>query len=343
MTGRPYERAAKASTVLLPALVGLAASTMLLVDYVRPSPVFCAEGGGCDAIKYTPFAAFAGLPTPAFGVVAFVAFLVLALSRGSAARGVLLLLASIGAGVALFLLNVQRGLGVWCVFCVVVDASTILVALAAAYRLKAKWDVPSRSPELFGAAALALVAVATPFVIAKVHKPTIPDVIVKELAQTPKGKVTVIDFVDFECPWCRMTHETFSPILAPVRDKLRVVRKQVPLAMHPNAMDAARAACCGEKLGKGDAMADALFKADDLTPAGCEHIASALGLSLEPYRQCVQDPQTDARIQSDRDMFKAAGGRGLPTIWIGDEKIQGAQPGETMRRALDAALARAGS
>jgi protein-disulfide isomerase len=343
MTESKMKRAAKASTVLLPALVGLTASVMLLVDYLRPAPIFCDEGGGCDVIKHTPFSIFAGIPTPAFGVLGFVMFLVLALTRGQAARGLLLLVASIAAGVALFLLNVQRTYGVWCAFCVVVDVSTVLVGVAAAYRVKSKWDVPTKSPEVFTAAALAALAIAAPFVASTLTKTKLPDVIASELAETPKGKVTIIDFVDFECPWCRMTHETFSPIMEPVHDRIRVVRKQVPLPMHPNAMDAARAACCGEKLGKGDAMADALFKAEDLTPGGCEHIAEALGLSLEPYRQCVKDPSTDARIQADRATFKAAKGHGLPTIWIGDQKIEGAQPGENMRRALDAALARAGS
>ena len=337
------KRAAKASTVLVPALVGLTASVMLLVDYLRPAPIFCDEGGGCDVIKHTPFAGVMGIPTPAFGVVAFALVLVLALTRGQTARAILLIVTSIGAGVALFLLNVQRTYGVWCVFCVVVDVSTVLVAFAAAYRVKSKWDVPSWSPELFGTAALAVLAIAAPFVVGSLSKPKLPDVIAKELAATPKGKVTVVDFVDFECPWCRMTHETFAPIMAPVRDRVRVVRKQVPLPMHANAMDAARAACCGEKLGKGDAMADALFKAEDLTPAGCERLASELGLSIEPYRACVQDPSTDATIKADRETFKAAHGHGLPTIWIGDQKIEGAQPGENLRRALDAALARAGS
>src|SRR6202044_457923 len=53
---------------LLPVLAGLVASAMLVVDYTRPAPVFCVEGGGCDALKHTVYAAPLGIPLPIVGV-----------------------------------------------------------------------------------------------------------------------------------------------------------------------------------------------------------------------------------------------------------------------------------
>src|SRR5262249_31983586 len=101
---------------------------------------------------------------------------------------------------------------------------------------------------------------------------------------------------------------------------------------------------CGEVLGKGDAMADALFSApvEELTPEGCEKIALSLGIDADAYRKCVVDPKTDARIQADQDAFKAAQGHGLPTLWIDEAKIEGAQPGEELERVVRAAIARKG-
>jgi predicted DsbA family dithiol-disulfide isomerase len=156
--------------------------------------------------------------------------------------------------------------------------------------------------------------------------------------------VTVVDFVDFECPYCRMTQAAFEPILEAHRDRVRLVRRQVPLHMHAHALDAARAACCGERLGQGDAMARALFSApvDQLTREGCEKMAESLGLPLEPYRACVVDPATDARIESDRAEFKAAGGHALPTLWIDGHEIIGAQARAALEQAIDDALVRAG-
>jgi predicted DsbA family dithiol-disulfide isomerase len=137
-------------------------------------------------------------------------------------------------------------------------------------------------------------------------------------------------------------------MLSKLKDKVRVVRKLVPLTrIHPHALDAAKAACCGEELGKGDAMADALFHApiDDLTPEGCEKIATELGLDPARYSACVQDPKTRERLASDRDEFDhtAAKGDGLPLLWIGERKMMGAQSAEALRRALEEALAKTGS
>jgi protein-disulfide isomerase len=340
-------RAAKLATVMVPTIVGLVASAMLLVDYVRPAPVFCDEDGGCAALKQSVFAYLGPIPLPAIGVFAFVVYAGLALSRGKIAHVGLALASSAAALLAVVLLGYQFSIGVFCKFCIVADVSTLLVAAAAWMRMRSPWELPPRSVDAFAWAAAVALAIGGPVAAGRILKPktTIPPVVAFEREHTPKGKVAVVDFVDFECPFCRMTHEVFAPLLEERKDRVRVVRKQVPLRMHAHAMDAARAACCAEQLGHGDAMADALFKAPvaELTPDGCEKLASSFGMSLDAFRTCVADPATDARIKSDTEEFKAAKAHGLPTIWIGDQKIEGAQPVETLREALDDALAHAGS
>ena len=187
-------------------------------------------------------------------------------------------------------------------------------------------------------------ALVVPVAIGSFRKATIPEAIAREIAQTPRGAVTVVDFADFECPFCRMTHASLAPLLSEHHDRVRVVRKNVPLKQHPHALDAARAACCGDQMGKGEAMADALFSApvDELTPEGCAKLAASLGLDEDAFKQCTRDPATDARIHADQAAFKAAQGHALPTLWIDEEKIEGMPQDDTLEKTLERAIARRG-
>lgn len=330
----------RAALSMIPVVAGLAASAMLVVNYVRPASVFCVEGGGCDSLKHTVFAMPLGVPLPLVGLVGFAAIGAWSLVAGRRARLVQLVL-SAGAGlVGVMLVVLQVLLGHLCPYCLVADLSALLLLVVSALRLRDTDDVgwPVRAG---GGGAMALAA-GVPL-IAGFHVNTTPQVIHDEIGRTPKGEVTIVDFVNFECPFCRMTHSEIEPILESHRERVRLVRRQVPLQMHPHARDAARAACCGEQMGKGDAMADALFTSEDLTPEGCEKIAERLGLPVAAFRDCVRSPATDASIDADKTEFKAAGGYALPTIWIDETPIVGAQGGEVVARALHDALARAGS
>jgi uncharacterized membrane protein/predicted DsbA family dithiol-disulfide isomerase len=344
MTSRRTAGAVGLAASLLPVLGGLFTSAAMLVDYLRPRPVFCAVGGGCDAVRHTAFAAPLGVPLPVIGVAGFVAIGVAALLPSARARIVQLVL-SVGAGlVGLLLLGVQARLGDLCPYCCVTDGCGIASALVAAGRVWLAAD--GAPPRLMSyAAAISLLGAAIIPVVTGLRASPVPPSIRDELARTPKGVVTIVDFVDFECPFCRMTHAELEPLLEAHKERIRLVRIQVPLRSHSHALDAGRAACCGERLGKGDAMADALFAApvEQLTSEGCEKIAESLGLPREAYRSCVADPATDARIDADRAKFKAAGGYALPTLWIDERELVGAQPREVLANALHEALARAGS
>jgi len=329
---------------LLPVVAGLVASAMLVVDYMRPTPVYCVEGGGCDALRHTVIAMPLGIPLPIFGVAGFLAIGVASLFGGRRPRVAQLGLSVIAGMVGLSLLVVQFRLGKLCPFCCVADASGILSAIVASLRVWRAAEAPSSRVLTYVGAVLLVVAPVVPLVAGFRASP-VPQVIRDELAQSPPGVITVVDFADFECPFCRMTHTELQAALESHAGHVRLVRRQVPLKMHVHAMDAACGACCAEKLGKGDAMADALFTApvEDLTRDGCEKIAERVGLSLEPYRACVSDPATDALIAADKAEFQAAGGFALPTLWIGEVQVVGAQPKERIEEALDGAMARAGS
>ncbi|HEX9297400.1 MAG TPA: thioredoxin domain-containing protein, partial [Polyangiaceae bacterium] len=148
------------------------------------------------------------------------------------------------------------------------------------------------------------------------------------------GKLNVVEFVDFQCPFCRQQHPRLVEVLEDYRGRVHFVRLNMPLASHSQARHAARAYCCAEDQGKGPEMADALFAAESLTPEACEKLAASLGLVMPSYRTCVVSPSTDARIDEQIRIVRSAGLAGLPTLWIGDKLLIGLQPIDTLRQAF---------
>jgi protein-disulfide isomerase len=187
-----------------------------------------------------------------------------------------------------------------------------------------------------GGFALGALAIAAPLMLAdtSVPKPPapvagapLPDVVARE--QRP-GEVAIVDFIDFECPYCRMLHGRLTAAIDQATKsgaRVRVVRKMVPLVdKHPGALAAAIAWCCAEKQGKADAMAEALVAAptDELTGEGCEKLAAKVGCDMDRYRKDAADPSTRARIDHDLADARAAGIRSLPTVYIGSTAFVGA-------------------
>ena len=118
------------------------------------------------------------------------------------------------------------------------------------------------------------------------------------------------------------------------RDRVNLVRLNVPLPGHSNALDAARAFCCADDQGKGEEMADALFASDDLSAEGCERLAASLGLSRSVFRACVESVATNERVERENQRARHAGLKGLPTVWIGDQVLIGLQPADKLRAAF---------
>ncbi len=329
-----------AASSLLIALA-LSASAALLVDYLRPAPLFCDAGSGCAALRHSALAFVGRLPLPAVGVAGLCAIAVSTLLRGARARTANAALAAVAAAVAAALIITQLQLGVFCKYCMVVDASCLGLAALAYVRRRHAFDRPPRAAFAVGPAAAFLVAAVAPAVVAIGTPVAVPPDVAAELAATPPGQVCVVEYVDYECPHCRKTHADFAPIIAESAGRLRVVRKNVPLVtMHPHAMTAARAAACGAAMGKAEAMSAGLFATpvDALTEAGCAALAGQIGLDAAQYRACMDDPQNSRRVDAEREAFRAQGGRGLPTVWIDRTRIEGARGAEALRSAVADAL-----
>ncbi|MBS2014737.1 MAG: thioredoxin domain-containing protein [Deltaproteobacteria bacterium] len=324
--------------------VALVASAMLLVDYVRPAPVFCdGAGSGCAAVKQTGYARPFGIPMPLLGIGGFLAIALQQSIAGRRARIAQAMLAVFAGIVGAGLLVVQATMKKWCPFCIVTDTSSIVLLGLSVARAVKEWDPPAtRGPTVAGLVAACLsIAVPMGYGMSRRVIPTeVPDVIAAEMKKTGAGRVTVVDFVDFECPFCRMTHTELKPLLDQRKAKVRVVRKHVPLRMHPHAVDAAKTACCGAQQGKEEEITEALFSAppETLTREGCEELAAKQGLDVAKFKECFDAEKTMARIRADGEAFRAAQGHGLPTIFVDGQKLEGAQDRETLESVLDGAI-----
>jgi uncharacterized membrane protein/predicted DsbA family dithiol-disulfide isomerase len=324
------------------ALVALSVSVALLVNHFRPNARLCSFESGCEEVLTSRFASVLGVPLPVVGVVTFAALLGVSLFPASRAGRLLLpLTVAAGAGgLALLVIQVVVLRSV-CPYCAVVDGSAVAVAVVQVVwgrRAVAAPAVPFRPLWL----AAAVVTVAFGAVVGAVgiggeggERPVPPQV----TALWVPGKVNVVEVADFDCPHCRRMHAVLTQFLAEEGDRVHFVRLTAPMPVHARARDASRAFLCAGRLGKGDEMAEALFEARDLSPEGCERLATSLGLPPPEFQACVADPATDARIDGDLAWVKVAC-PALPVVWVQDRMVVGVQPIDTLRAAARRAESR---
>lgn len=332
-------------TILYGALfVGLVASALLAVDYTQATPVFCDEiSTGCGAVRHSSYASLMGIPTPFIGLGGFALLVIFALRRGAMARNVFVGLGTVGVAAGAFFLLMQRNMGQFCKFCVLVDISSLIIGAIAYHRFIKGWDdpAPERPRIVRGAVLLGIAGLVIP--VGRAMPKSMPAPIAKEIAATPAGQVTVVDFVDFECPFCRQMHAQLKPMLDEHAGKYRLVRKQVPLARHPHALQSAKAAICAENMGKGDVYAELLIEMpeDDMIDFGLQKLARQVGIRDDAaFAACMKSPETEARIKADRADYDACKGHGLPMIYIGPEQLFGLVKPEEVRAALGRAFER---
>ncbi len=327
------------------AAIGLGMSVLMAHEYLGPEATVCGEGGGCDVVRESRWAALLGIPTPIFGVLFFVAVLVASGLGGRARRALPALAIAGGLGAIGFIVLQASVIGAWCKFCLIADGSALAVALLAlpAYRRPA--GLPRWSAQL-ALGAVAAFTVAIPVGIARMQprppaaepllQEELPPAIARE--QLP-DVVTIVEFLDFQCPVCRKLHKQLTTVL---RDypAVHIVRRMMPLtSIHPHAEGAARAWCCADELGKGEQMAEALMQSSELDATACEELALSLGIDADTYRSCIDDPGTAERVRTERKEAQGMGIRSLPTFWIGREKFIGLPTNAVLRASLDRAVA----
>ncbi|HEX3770984.1 MAG TPA: thioredoxin domain-containing protein [Polyangiaceae bacterium] len=135
--------------------------------------------------------------------------------------------------------------------------------------------------------------------------------------------VTVVEFADFECPFCQRIAPELDKLWEDRKTTLRFVYKFMPLAMHPHGEIAARAAIAAQAQGKFWEMHRLLFASGDkLDQASLEGYAASLGLDLDRFRADMQSAETKARIDADRKLGDALNVKGTPTIFINGHEYE---------------------
>jgi protein-disulfide isomerase len=161
------------------------------------------------------------------------------------------------------------------------------------------------------------------------------------------AKVTIVEWSDFQCPFCGRVMPTLQQIEKTYGSDVRIVFKQNPLPMHPNAPFAAKAALAAHKQGKFWQMHDKLFEAnnshapDGLAQDKVEQMARDLGLDMSRFKTDVDSSELTDVIRNDQTQAARLGANGTPHFFINGVRVSGAMPFESFKTVIDAQLKRA--
>lgn len=309
----------------------------------------------CDRVATSAWSVFVGLPVSVWGLLGYGLITITASLGFRALRddtwpaGFLFALAAVAASTSLGLAMVSEfAIGALCLYC----AGSWLVSfllLAVAWR--------ACLPEGVAAAIrsdLALVAgrplftlgtlVAMGILVALTaraqprywEKPKAP-----AAASLPGaggirvgGPIVVVEFSDYECPFCAKAHEDLKALVA-ARPDVKVVKRNFPLdstcnpllkrAMHPDACNLARAAICADRQGRFTEMDDALF-ANQQAKRPVEELAATLGLDVAAFRACLADPETARRLSNEIATGIQIGLKATPTYVVNGVQYAGTLP-----------------
>lgn len=156
-----------------------------------------------------------------------------------------------------------------------------------------------------------------------------------------KAPVTIVEFSDFQCPFCLQAQSILSSLLAKYEGRVKLAFLDFPMrSLHPQAEIAAEAARCAEKQGKFWQYHDALF-ADQtkLDEAGLLQSAKSLGLDENTFQTCLKAGTFRAQIEQDMQEGTKYGVAGTPAFFIDGIPVNGAQPQAEFEKIIDAELA----
>lgn len=154
----------------------------------------------------------------------------------------------------------------------------------------------------------------------------------------PEGDVTLVEFFDYNCPYCRRAAEGVEALIKGDPD-LRVVLREWPI-LGEDSVAAARAALAAERQGGYEAFHFALMGVEGrVDDAAIEAAAEAAGLDLERLRADMGAPEVDAHIAASMELAEALGVTGTPAFVVGDTVVPGAVPPEELARLVEEARA----
>jgi protein-disulfide isomerase len=133
----------------------------------------------------------------------------------------------------------------------------------------------------------------------------------------PMAPVTMVEFSDFQCPFCGAAHPELTRLLHEFDGQVKLVFKYFPLSGHDRAMPAARAAEAAARQGKFWEMHDMLFEHQrELEDADLDRYAAAVGLDVERFKTDLSSPEVQQKIDADRKEGEKLEIQGTPTMYV---------------------------
>lgn len=159
------------------------------------------------------------------------------------------------------------------------------------------------------------------------------------------AKVKVVEYSDFQCPYCKKGAEVISDLKKKYGSKVVFAFKNFPLPFHNQAEDAANAALCAREQGGDELfwkMHDTLFGSQDkLDIAGLKELGKTAGVkNLADFNACIDSKKHLAKVKADYQEGQKIGVKSTPTFYVNGQLVMGAQPIEVFSELIDEALAK---
>jgi len=154
--------------------------------------------------------------------------------------------------------------------------------------------------------------------------------------------VTIVEFSDYECPFCKRAEASVHQVLETYGDKVRFSYRDYPLEFHASARTAAEAAHCANAQGKFWEYHDKLMASSDLQVSTLKGTADAVGLNREKFDKCLDSGEFKSAVEKEIAAGSAAGVNGTPAFFINGRMLDGAQPFEAFRDVIEEELSWAG-
>ena len=155
-----------------------------------------------------------------------------------------------------------------------------------------------------------------------------------------EGDVTVVEFLDYNCPYCKRALEEVDALVA-ADPNVRLVVREWPI-LGPDSVVAARAALAAREQGQYEEMHEALMALDRADESSVMGAAAAIGLDVEKLAADMASPTIDAHFQRSNELALGLGFSGTPSFVVGDELVPGVAPADAMRDLVERARAAAG-
>jgi protein-disulfide isomerase len=161
----------------------------------------------------------------------------------------------------------------------------------------------------------------------------------------PKAPITIVEFSDFQCPFCKKSESTLHELLTKYSGRVKLAYLDFPLReIHPQAQSAAEAARCAGEQGKFWEYHDALY-ADESKLDGAELLtrARALNLDEKSFQSCLNSGKFKSKIEADLQQGSKVGVAGTPGFFVNGVFLSGARPQADFEKIIDSQLALLGA